>query len=327
MESTETLRSLRQDLAEMLNIIAWMEKSGEVHQLDLDVLLNKTRQLYGHLANLPAGRFEMATVTPPVPEAEPIPEPVSETVPEPKPEPKPEPAPEPVAAPAKEPEKEPAREPVRETRFEPVFLSEPLTEPETGDESEAVSGEEPAWEPYFEPEDEPEPVIAPEPVAPVQKVQTPPQPQYTPPQAQFTTPPPRQAPPEPATIFPNFEPPAPKTQKQPARETVSETSLFQRDDSLNTALGKQKPVHDIASSITDVPITDIWSAITINERFLFIRELFGNDPEAFKNMVTLLNSLNSWEAAKKFMTDRFKWDKNDPVANDFLNVVRRRFLK
>ena len=74
-------------------------------------------------------------------------------------------------------------------------------------------------------------------------------------------------------------------------------------------------------------IADIWSAITINERFLFIRELFGNDAEGFKNTVTLLNSLNSWEAAGKFMSDRFEWDKNNQVAVDFLNVVRRRFLK
>jgi hypothetical protein len=90
---------------------------------------------------------------------------------------------------------------------------------------------------------------------------------------------------------------------------------------------KQNPSKDVATPLADMPIADIWSAISINERFLFIRELFGNDPEGFKNTVTLLNSLSSFEAAKKFMTDRFHWDENSTVANDFLNVVRRRFLK
>jgi hypothetical protein len=132
-------------------------------------------------------------------------------------------------------------------------------------------------------------------------------------------------PPQPITE--PFREPEPVEILVPVRETITDMHLFQRDGSLNDALGKQKPVHDVASSITEIPVADIWSAITINERFLFIRELFGNDPEGFKNTVTLLNSLGSWESAKKFMTDRFEWDKNNPIAIDFLNVVRRRFLR
>ncbi|TSA31954.1 MAG: hypothetical protein D4R64_17025 [Porphyromonadaceae bacterium] len=218
MDSIETILSVREDLAEIEKIFVWMEKSKEIHQIDIDVLLNKTRHLYNQLISLPVGQFEIQTVA----EAEAV---------LPAPEPKPEPQPQPPQPP------------------QPQQIMEPVREPE--------------------------PLEIPVPV----------------------------------------------------RETVSEMNLFQRDGSLNDALGKQKPVHDVASSITDIPIADIWSAVTINERFLFIRELFGNDPEGFKNTVTLLNSLGSWEAAKKFMTDRFEWDKNNPVAVDFLNVVRRRFLK
>jgi len=77
----------------------------------------------------------------------------------------------------------------------------------------------------------------------------------------------------------------------------------------------------------EVPIADIWSAITINERFLFIRELFGNNPEAFKNTVTQLNGMGSWEMAKNLLATQFNWDLESAVANDFMNVVRRRFLK
>lgn len=215
MDSTETIRTVRQNLAEIEKILIWMEKSKEIHQLDIDVLLNKTRQLYLHVINLPVGRFKIQTEAVATAVAEAV-----RPIPAPAPEPKPEPQPQP-------PIKEPVREP----------------------------------------------------------------------------------------------------EKPLVRETIAEMNLFQRDGSLNDALGKQKPVHDVASSITDIPVADIWSAITINERFLFIRELFGNDPEGFKNTVILLNSLGSWESAKKFMTDHFEWDKNNPVAIDFLNVVRRRFIK
>ena len=232
MDSTEIIRSVREDLAEIEKIFVWMEKSKEIHQIDIDVLLNKTRHLYNQVISLPVGQFEIQTVA--VAEAEAV-------LPAPAPEPKPEPQPQPS---------------------QPPQQSQPSQQPQQPQQ-------------IMEPVREPEPLEIPVPV----------------------------------------------------RETISEINLFQRDGSLNEALGKQKPVHDVASSITDIPVADIWSAITINERFLFIRELFGNDPEGFKNTVTLLNSLGSWDAAKKFMTDRFEWDKNNPVAVDFLNVVRRRFLK
>jgi hypothetical protein len=133
--------------------------------------------------------------------------------------------------------------------------------------------------------------------------------------------------PEPSYFNLPYQPPVPRAQKPPVRETISEASLFQRDGSLNDALGKQKPVHNIASSITDIPVADIWSAITINQRFLFIRELFKNEPDGFKNTVTLLNTLESWDAAKRHLADSFDWDPDNHVVADFLNVVRRRFLK
>jgi hypothetical protein len=269
MDSIETIHTVREDLAEIENILVWMEKSKEIHQVDIDVLLKKTRQLYIQVINLPVGRFEIQTEAVATAVAEAV-RPIPASAPEAKPEPEPQPE-QPQPSPPPQPIKEP---PVREP--EPEEIPVPVREPEPVPE--------PVWIP------QPEPVR------------------------------------EPAAIFPPYQPKTPNPEKPLIRETIAERNLFQRDGSLNDALGKQKPVHDVASSITDVPIADIWSAITINERFLFIRELFGNDPEGFKNTVTLLNSLGSWEAAKKFMTDRFEWDKNNPVAVDFLNVVRRRFL-
>ena len=95
---------------------------------------------------------------------------------------------------------------------------------------------------------------------------------------------------------------------------------------LNDVLGKQKPLFDVASSITETPINDIWSALAINDRFLFMRELFDNDSEAFKATITLLNSLPSWDAAAKYISGHFNWDNNNPIVKDFQTVVRRRFL-
>ena len=126
--------------------------------------------------------------------------------------------------------------------------------------------------------------------------------------------------PEPPSPIINFL--FPETSHEPEKPVAAMGS----EGRLNEVLGKQKPLYDVASSITETPINDIWSAIAINDRFLFMRELFDNDSEAFKTTVSLLNSLSSWDAAAKYISGHFNWDSNNPVVKDFQTVVRRRFL-
>lgn len=370
MDSTETIGNVRAELAEMERILNWMEKSKEVSQIDIDILLAKTRSLYSRIIDLKAGKIQepigimadapaISPVPPvvpepmvvprsatPAPQAAPVQEPASALLDEPEPESE------------NEPDIEPDFEPDFEPEFEPEFAPDPEVEPEPDEDPDIEPEPEPEEvpDPEFEPEPEFEPQAEPE-LLPIFGKPAPPQPEQKPSptiqqpqprdqqfqQAQYQQPafeqpryqqpaqvrhtPPMPPKREPQLLLEPIVEPARKTNQHQPREIIAESTLFQRDNSLNETLGKQKPVHDIASTITDVPVSDIWSAITINERFLFIRELFGNDPEGFKNTVTLLNSLSTWDAAQKFMTDRFEWDKTNPVAIDFLNIVRRRFLK
>jgi hypothetical protein len=121
----------------------------------------------------------------------------------------------------------------------------------------------------------------------------------------------------------------PTFMSSPAAKTPAQTpelQLFQREGSLNEALSKQKPKQDVASAFNETPIRDIWSAIAINDRFQYTRELFRNNSEAFKSTVAYLNSLPSWEAASRYLDDNFPWTPENSVAKDFRNIVRRRFL-
>jgi hypothetical protein len=198
-----------------------------------------------------------------------------------------------------------------------VLLPEPEVEEEVSDEEELITLVD---EPFFEEAEEdlipePEPVKTEEPVPPL--FFQPPVAEVRPPVSQPKTVTPTPPRPKPAPA------PPPKT---PEPEKPVTTILFQREDSLNEALGKQKPVQDLASALTEIPVADIWSAIAINDRFLFTRELFGNDSESFKNTVSLLNSISTWEAARNYISEHFNWDKNNQVAKDFLTIVKRRFL-
>ena len=108
-------------------------------------------------------------------------------------------------------------------------------------------------------------------------------------------------------------------------KTVGE-KLGQNKKSLNERLAEKSNPNDIASKISQKPISDIKSAIGIGDRFLYIRELFDGNNDLFEQTVSHLNSLNSYNEANDYLKDNFKWESTEETAVGFLNVVRRKYL-
>lgn len=78
------------------------------------------------------------------------------------------------------------------------------------------------------------------------------------------------------------------------------------------------------TSLFGTPVTDIRQAVSIGDRFLFQRELFGGNAEKLQKTLTELNALHSFDEAVAFI-ERFAWDKQSPTYELFTNVLRRRF--
>ena len=78
------------------------------------------------------------------------------------------------------------------------------------------------------------------------------------------------------------------------------------------------------TSLFGTPVTDIRQAVSIGDRFLFQRELFGGNAEKLQQTLTELNNLHSLDKAVA-LVDKFGWDKQSPTYELFLNVLRRRF--
>lgn len=145
--------------------------------------------------------------------------------------------------------------------------------------------EAPAAEP--EPASQPEPVAEPEP-QPEQVVEQPA--------------------PEPVVEQPQPEPVA----EQPQPESVAEQPK------------PEAPRAPQQTSLFGTPVTDIRQAVSIGDRFLFQRELFGGNAEKLQQTLTELNNLHSLDEAVA-LVDKFGWDKQSPTYELFLNVLRRRF--
>ena len=84
----------------------------------------------------------------------------------------------------------------------------------------------------------------------------------------------------------------------------------------------QKPVQ---ASLFGAPVTDIRHAISLGDRFLFQRELFGGKGELMQKTIDKLNGLNSLGEALSYIHDNFSWDKDSSTYELFVNVLRRRF--
>lgn len=101
--------------------------------------------------------------------------------------------------------------------------------------------------------------------------------------------------------------------------------------SLNDKLSKQVADVSLLSKLRKKPVEDLVKSIGINERYLFTKELFKGNSEAFIQHVRAVNSVNSYEEAQQYLEKEvipnFNWDANNPAVNEFLDLVQRRFIK
>ena len=90
---------------------------------------------------------------------------------------------------------------------------------------------------------------------------------------------------------------------------------------IDAMIAKQAWRNDMPGS----PVRDIRSAISLNDRILFINYLFDEDPMAFQDMLTKLNAMSSFdEAAAYVVAEKPEWDLESDTVYRFMMAVRRR---
>ena len=72
-------------------------------------------------------------------------------------------------------------------------------------------------------------------------------------------------------------------------------------------------------------VKDVRSAISLNDRALFIRTLFREDPMLFSSTMEELNSADSLQSAVSFLSERFpEWDMESDAVYRFMMCIRRK---
>lgn len=72
-------------------------------------------------------------------------------------------------------------------------------------------------------------------------------------------------------------------------------------------------------------VDDIRMAISLGDRFLYQRELFGQNAELMQRTLTELNGLGSFDEAVAYISSHFQWDTESSTYQQFLVTLHRRF--
>jgi hypothetical protein len=97
--------------------------------------------------------------------------------------------------------------------------------------------------------------------------------------------------------------------------------------SINDKLKPAEP--ELASRLTGTPIKDLRKGIGVNDRFLFLSELFRGDEAMYERSIKTINGFNAFPEAEYWIARELKvilgWDESDKTVQHFYGLVRRRF--
>lgn len=96
---------------------------------------------------------------------------------------------------------------------------------------------------------------------------------------------------------------------------------------LNEQLKTEK--QELANNFQDTPIVDLKKAIGINDRYLFINELFRGDETMFERSLKTINSFAIFPEAHYWIQRELKvklgWNERSEIVGHFDQLVKRRF--
>jgi hypothetical protein len=126
----------------------------------------------------------------------------------------------------------------------------------------------------------------------------------------------------------NFDPltEIPTLSQQHSIREINEM-LAVRDASLNDKLKEDKV--EVGHVLTDHPIKDLKKAIGINDRYVFINELFRGDEVMYERSLKTINGFRIFAEAEYWIERELKvklgWEEHKETTRHFYQLIRRRF--
>ena len=118
-------------------------------------------------------------------------------------------------------------------------------------------------------------------------------------------------------------------EKQKEDKVVLELNqvMVSGDGSLNEKLKEDRT--EIATVLQGTPIRDLKKAIGVNDRYLFVNDLFRGDENMYERSMKTINAFSIYPEAQYWIQRELKvkmgWNDNSEAVQLFNQLVKRRF--
>jgi hypothetical protein len=131
-------------------------------------------------------------------------------------------------------------------------------------------------------------------------------------------------------------PPQPHPLQPPQeREPLSKKPLDMDYKTLVDAFLEKEPPkqpapeeQSLLSKISQTKIVDLKRSIAMNDRFIFIKELFHNDFDTYNRYINDLNGCETMQQAEQYLTQlkqQYQWDEEHETVQHFMALIGRKF--
>ncbi|MFY8128883.1 MAG: hypothetical protein ACOVMM_10925 [Chitinophagaceae bacterium] len=109
---------------------------------------------------------------------------------------------------------------------------------------------------------------------------------------------------------------------------LNDVIVDENEESLNDVFSN--PVLEVAQTIKETPVKDLRKAIGVNDKYLFINELFKGDEAMYEKCLKTINSFAVYPEAETWIRRellvKMGWDEKASSTKQFYQIVMRRFL-
>ena len=115
---------------------------------------------------------------------------------------------------------------------------------------------------------------------------------------------------------------APLEEPKPAVEPQPKSNI--EEPVIKEEPAQEKEQASPKAAVYGKAVDDIRQAISLGDRFLYQRELFGQNAELMQRTLTELNALGSFDEAMNYIA-QFGWDQESNSYQQFIVTLHRRF--
>lgn len=141
----------------------------------------------------------------------------------------------------------------------------------------------------------------------------------------------------PAVPLPTLEPvvavPTPAVEETPLSTLIVETPaepVQEAKPTINDLLA-DRPDATLATKFESEPIADLKAIINLNDKLVFVKDLFNGYSLAYQEAIDTLNKLGSLEEAKSYLDENYAqandWAAHETTTTRFYELVSRRYTK